>query len=164
MLDLIKRRRSIRVFTSQDVSEEHVRSLLEAAMAAPSGRGLDPWHFVVVRDTATRNKLAATHTFSDMCARSPVVIVVGGDEKASDHWTADCAAAAQNILLAAASMGLGSVWVGIYPRAEREDYVRQALNIPAHMRILCLIPIGHPGEHKPPRTRFNPERVHSETF
>jgi nitroreductase len=164
MLDLIKRRRSIRRYTSETVSDEHIRQLLEAAMSAPSGRALDPWHFIVVHDAATRQKLAATHTFSDMCARAPVVLVVCGDEKISDHWISDGAAATQNILLAATALGLGAVWVGIYPRAEREAYVREALGVPPHIRILCLIPVGHPDEEKPPRTRFNPERVHVDTF
>jgi len=164
MLDLIKRRRSIRQYTSQDVTQEEVRQLLEAAMAAPSGSARDPWHFVVVRDAATRQKLSQTHTFSDMCARAPVVIVVCGDEKVSDHWISDGAAATENLLLAVTALGLGAVWVGVYPRAERETHVRQVLSIPPNIRILCLIPIGHPAEEKPPRTRYNPEKVHYDRF
>jgi nitroreductase len=164
MLDLIKKRRSIRQYTNQDVSEDQVKQLLEAAMAGPSGRALDPWHFIVVRDPDRRARLAATHTFSDMCARAPVVIVVCGDEKLSDHWISDSAAAAENLLLAATALGLGSVWVGIYPRAEREAHVREVLAIPPHIRILCLAPVGHPAEEKPARTRFNPAKVHYDTF
>lgn len=164
MLDLIKQRRSIRQYTNQNVSEEQVRQLLEAAMSAPSGSARDPWHFIVVRDAATRQKLAATHTFSDMCARAPIVIAVCGDEKVSDHWISDGAAATENLLLAATALGLGAVWVGIYPRAESEAHVREVLGIPPHIRILCLIPVGHPGEEKPPRTRYNPAKVHNEKF
>jgi len=164
MIDLIKRRRSIRQYTSEDVSEEHVRLLLEAAMAAPSGSALDPWHFVVVRNAETRKKLAATHTYSDMCARAPVVIAVCGDETVSRHWIADGAAATENMLLAATSLGLGTVWIGVYPRPEREAHVRQVLNIPDSIRILCLVPVGHPAEEKPPRTRYNAAKVHHETF
>jgi nitroreductase len=164
MLDLIKRRRSIRQYTNQDVSEEEVRQLLEAAMSAPSGRALDPWHFVVVRAAATRARLAQTHTFSDMCSRAPVVIAVCGDEKLSDHWISDGAAATENLLLAATALGLGTVWVGIYPRAEREAHVREVLGIPPHIRILCLVPVGHPAEEKVPRTRYKAEKVHYEKF
>ena len=93
MIDLIKQRRSIRQYTNQPVTDEQVRLLLEAAMAAPSGSALDPWHFIVVRNAETRAKLAATHTFSDMCSRAPIVIAICGDEKLSPHWIADCAAA-----------------------------------------------------------------------
>lgn len=164
MLDLIKQRRSIRQYSTEDISDEHIRLLLESAMAAPSGRATDPWHFVVVRDPALRAKLATTHAYSEMCARAPVVIAVCGDEKLSDHWIADSAAATENLLLAATALGLGAVWVGIYPRQERENYVRELLRIPANVRILCLVPLGHPAEEKPARTRFNPARVHKETF
>jgi nitroreductase len=164
MLDLIKRRRSIRQYTNQDVTEEEVRQLLEAAMAAPSSSARDPWHFIVVRDAATRQKLSQTHTFSDMAARAPVVIAVCGDEKVSDQWTFDCAAATENLLLAVTALGLGAVWAGVYPRAEREMHVRDVLNIPSNIRILCLIPIGHPAEEKPPRTRYNAAKVHYEQF
>jgi nitroreductase len=164
MIDLIKQRRSIRQYTSQPVSDEQIRQMLEAAMAAPSGRALDPWHFVVVRDPAVRQQLAATHNFSDMCARAPVVIAVCGDEKLSDHWIADSAAAAENLLLAVTALGLGGVWVGVYPRAEREDHVRTVLGIPANIRILCLLPIGHPAEQKPPRTRYTADKIHYDKF
>jgi nitroreductase len=164
MIDLIKSRRSIRQYTNQPVTDEQVRLLLEAAMAAPSGSALDPWHFIVVRNAETRAKLAATHTFSDMCTRAPIVVAICGDEKISHHWIADSAAATENLLLAATSLGLGAVWVGIYPRAERESYVRQVLGVPDNVRILCLVPVGHPAEEKPPRTRYNPQRVHEEKF
>lgn len=164
MLELIKRRRSIRQYTSQAVSDEQVQLLLEAAMAAPSASARDPWHFVVVRDAATRQKLSQTHTFSDMAARAPVVIAVCGDETASRHWIADCAAATENLLLAVTELGLGAVWVGVYPGAEREEHVRAVLGIPANIRILSLLPIGYPAEDKPPRTRFNAEKVHREKF
>jgi len=130
MLDIIKKRRSIRQYTAEDVSEEDVRLLLEAAMAAPSGNARDPWHFIVVRDAKTRAKLAATHDFAGMCSRAPVVIVVCGDEELSKHWIADTSAATQNILLAATALGLGTVWIGVFPTAEREAHVRRVLWYP----------------------------------
>ena len=87
-----------------------------------------------------------------------------GDPNRSDHWVEDCSAATENLLLAAASLGLGGVWVGIYPRPQRERHVRQALSIPNGLRVLCLVPIGHPAEAKPPRTRFEASKVHFETY
>jgi nitroreductase len=164
LIDLIKQRRSIRQYTDQDVSDDDVRQLLECAMAAPSGRARDPWHFIVVRDAATREKLASTHEFSGMCSRSPLVLAVCGDQSISDHWISDGAAATENILLAATALGLGAVWVGIFPRTEREAYVQEVLGIPPHIRVFCLIPVGHPGEEKPSRTRYKAERVHYDKF
>ena len=165
MLDLIKKRRSIRQYTDQDVTEDQVQAASRSGHGRPvrlerSIRGISS--SCAMPDT--RARLAATHTFSDMCARSPVVIVVCGDEKLSDHWISDGAAATENLLLAATALGLGSVWVGIYPRTEREAHVREVLAVPPHIRILCLVPVGYPAEEKPARTRFNPAKVHYEKF
>ncbi len=163
-LDLIKARRSIRQYTTAPVSPEQIQALLEAAMAAPSGRNLRAWEFVVVTDRATRERLARTHEFSGMAASAPVVFVVCGRERESRHWISDCSAATENLLLEATSLGLGGVWVGLYPVPEREQYVREVLGLPAELRPLCMVPIGQPAESKPPRTQFEPDRVHFERY
>ena len=162
--DWILRRRSIRAYTDAPVTDEQVQALLQAAMAAPSANDRRPWAFVVVRDPARRRALAETHRWSTMCADAAAVIVVLGDPQASDHWIEDCSAATENLLLTAAWLGLGAVWVAVYPRPEREAHVRQALNIPDRLRVLCLLPIGHPAEQKPPRTRYEANKVHYEAF
>lgn len=159
----ILKRRSIRAYTAEPVARE-IEALLQAAMAAPSANDRRPWAFVVVRDPARRRTLAETHRWSYMCADAPVVIVVLGDPQASDHWIEDCSAATENLLLAAAWLGLGAVWVAVYPQSEREDHVRRALNIPDRLRPLCLLPVGHPAEQKPPRTRYEADKVHYETW
>lgn len=160
----ILRRRSIRAYTDAPVSEEQVQALLQAAMAAPSASDLRPWAFVVVRDPARRRALAQTHRWSGMCADAPLVIAILGEPAASDHWVEDCSAATENLLLTAAWLGLGAVWVAVYPRPEREDHVRQTLNVPDRLRVLCLLPVGHPAEQKPPRTRYEESKVHYETL
>jgi len=96
------------------VVDEQIQALLQAAMAAPSANDVRPWAFVVVRDPARRHALAETHQWSRMCADAPAVIVVLGDPQASDHWIEDCSAATENLLLAAAWLGLGAVWVAVY--------------------------------------------------
>lgn len=101
---------------------------------------------------------------SYMCANAQVVIAVLGDPSASDYWVEDCSAAVENLLLAATALDLGSVWIAVYPREQREAHVRSTLNIPADLRVLCLVPIGHPGESKPPRTRYDESKVHDEMF
>ena len=159
MLDMIKKRRSIRKYTDQAVTDEQIRQLLEAAMAAPSGSNIQSWEFVVVRDPDLKRQLAQTHTWSHMAADAAVVFVVCGNERASHHWIADASAATQNLLLAVTALGLGAVWVGIYPGADREAYVRQVLAIPDEIRILCLVPVGHPAESKPPRTQYKESKV-----
>lgn len=164
MLDLIKKRRSIRKYTDAAVSEDQIRAMLEAAMAAPSGHNEQPWEFIVVRDGALRQKLADTHQWAKMCARAPVVFVICGHEHESKHWIADTSAATENLLLEAAALDLGTVWIGIYPTVEYEERVRDTLDIPADVRILCLVACGHPAETKPPHTKYDPAKVHYERY
>jgi nitroreductase len=164
MLDLIKKRRSIRAYTDEPVSDAEVKALLEAAMAAPSANNLRPWEFVVVLKDDLRQRLAKVHPWSQMCAGAPVVFVICGDERRSDHWVGDTSAATENLLLAAVALDLGAVWVGIYPRPQREAHVRSVLGIPQELRVLCLVPVGHPAESKPPHTKYDEGKVHYDRY
>jgi nitroreductase len=160
LLDTIKKRRSIRRYTDQAVTDQQIRQLLEAAMAAPSGSNIQPWEFVVVRDPDLKKQLAQTHTWSSMAADAAVVFVVCGDERASHNWVKDASAATENLLLAATALNLGGVWVGIHPHPDREAHLRRVLDIPEGIRVLCLVPVGHPAESKPPRTQYQESKVH----
>jgi len=153
-------RRSVRRYTPEPVTEEQITTLLKAAMAAPSAANRRPWHFVVVTERTILDTLAERHPYAKMLFEAPLCIAVVGEPAVSDYWVQDCSAAAENILLAAAGMGLGSVWLGVHPRAEREQMVREVLGIPAGLVPLCLIAIGHPAEHPPARTQYDPARVH----
>ena len=163
-LPFIESRRSIRKFTSEPVTDDDVQRLLEAAMAAPSASNSRPWEFVVVRNLKLRAALAQVHPYSGMAADAPVVFVVCGNEADSAHWVVDCAAATENLLLEAVSLGLGGVWVGIYPTASHEAKVRELLGIPDGVRPLNLVPIGHPAEMRRPRTQFEGAHVHYDRF
>lgn len=116
MLDFIYKRRSIRKYKPDAIPDELITEMLEAAMAAPSASNAQPWEFVVVRDPKTRRALSEVHQYAGMAADAPVVMVVLGD--ANNYWMQqDCAAATENLLLAAANLGLGTVWVGIGGRS-----------------------------------------------
>ena len=164
MIDLIKRRRSIRRYTSEPVTETEVRELLEAAMAAPSANNSQPWHFVVVRDEQTKARLGKTHRWSGMIAEAALAIAVCGEKRQSHHWVQDTSAATENLLLAATALDLGAVWIGIHPDSGREAYVREALGIPEEIGVLCLIAVGRPAEHKPPRENYNETRIHHDRW
>jgi nitroreductase len=159
-LQIIFNRRSIRAYTDEEVSQDDIQSLLEAAMAAPSGSNLKPWHFVVVTDRPTLQALADAHPYGKMVAQAPLAIVVCGRRAASPWWAQDCTAATENILIAVAALGLGAVWVGCHGVQDREEAVRAVLGIPDSIGILSLLSIGHPGEVKPARTQFDPAKVH----
>jgi nitroreductase len=164
VLETILARRSIRDFTDQPVSDDQIKTLLEAAMAAPSASDKKPWHFVVVRDPELRRGLARTHQYSGMADKAPVVFVICGDEQVSPHWMVDGSAATENLLLQATAMGLGGVWVAVFPREERESHVRQLLGMPSGMRVLCMVPLGYPAAPKPSRTRYEERCVHYDRF
>ena len=97
-----------------------------------------------------------------MLGQAPLGIVVCADvgrEQHAGYWVQDCAAATQNILLACHALGLGAVWIGVYPRDERVLALREFLSLPATVTPLCAITIGRPAEHPAPVERFHPERI-----
>lgn len=160
-VDLIFARRSIRKYATEPVSEADVKTLLEAAMAAPSASNLKPWHFVLVTERETLNALAKAHPHGKMLAEAPLCIAVcGAPEISGRYWVQDCSAATENLLLAATALGLGAVWLGVYPRDERVKPVREVLGIPELVTPLNLVAIGHPAEEKPARTQYDAARVH----
>jgi nitroreductase len=159
-LNIIFARRSIRQYTDEPVSEADIQSLLEAGMAAPSASNRQPWHFVVVTDRATLRALGNAHPFGKMIAHAGLGIAVCGDPAKSDWWVQDCSAATENILVAAAGLGLGGVWLGCHVRHERESAVRGVLGIPDHIGVLSLLSIGHPAEQMEARTQYDTACVH----
>ncbi len=160
-LSVLFSRRSVRGYTGEPVSEDDVTALLEAGMAAPSASNRKPWHFVAVTERAKLDQLATIHPYGKMLSTAGLCIGVCGDRDISpDFWVQDCSAATENILVAAAMLGLGSVWLGVHPRAEREGELKQFFGIPDHVGLLCLVAVGHPVEPPAPRTQYDEPRVH----
>lgn len=166
--DLIQKifaRRSIRKYTSEPVSEANVETLLKAAMAAPSASNRKPWQFIVVTERETLDALAESHPHGKMLFDAPLSIAICGDlTEMERYWVQDCSAATENLLLAATTLGLGAVWLGVYPREERIAAVRPILAIPDHITPLNLVSIGHPAETKEPRTQYDADCVHRERW
>jgi len=141
-LNAILSRRSIRKYTAQPVSEEMVRELLEAAMAAPSAGNEQPWHFVVMDDREILDAIPRFHPYSRMLEEAPMAILVCGDlelQKYEGYWVQDCSAATENLLIAAQAKGLGAVWLGVYPIEERVAGFRNLLGVPDHVIPFALI-------------------------
>jgi nitroreductase len=163
-MEAILTRRSIRDYTREAVPMEIIQELLEAAMSAPSSKGVRPWHFLVIDDRRTLNRIPLYFPYAYMIRRAPLAIVVCGDESQSAYgiyWTFDCSAAAENIVLAARAKGLGAVWCGAYLAEVPQDVsFKTWLGIPDNLVPFAIIPLGYPAEDKPKSEGFDPSRVH----
>jgi len=162
-LEAIHSRRSVRKYQDRPVPEELVKELFSAAMCAPSARDAQPWHFVLIDDRQMLTEIAQINPNAYMAGQAPAAILVCGDlslEKSPGFWVVDCAAAVENMLLAAHALGLGAVWTGVYPRQERMDGFRKLLKLPENILPHSLVVFGYPAEQPPPRERFRPERIH----
>lgn len=160
-------RRSIRKYTADPVSDKDLRTLLEAAMAAPSACGKDPWRFIIVKDSARRSSIADALPNGGMLSGAPIGIVVCGDRNAAHdaqlgYLLQDCSAAIENLLLAATALQLGACWLGVYPREERMARIKEVCAIPDSVMPVVCIALGHPDERKPARTRFAEQYVWNE--
>jgi nitroreductase len=168
-LDFIFKRRSIRVYKPGVIPQETLEALLKAAMAAPSACAKDPWHFVVVQKPETLSRLASALPNGQMLPSAAAGIVVCGDlQEAHDHQVSymlqDCAAAIENLLLAANALGLGACWLGIHPRPDRIQKVTAILGLPSQVLPVCCVALGWPGETKEARTRYQSSHVHTEKW
>lgn len=166
MLDVIRKRRTVRRFTDEDVDDEQVGTILEMAMYAPTYMNRQPWHFVVVRDKPLQNQLADTLGVRPYIQEAAVVIAVYGDPKISNTWDLDGCAAVENMLLAAVALGLGGAWAGSPGNLaweQAEDLLRDALKVPSGFRALSLVCLGHPAKESTPHgreDRYDKTRVH----
>ncbi len=163
LLEAIYTRRSIRQYQDRPVSEEAVRTILGAAMMAPSAGNVQPWQFIVVTDPLQMNRVKDVHPYVGMAAGAPLGILVCGDlslEKFPGFWVQDCSAAMQNLLLAAHDLGLGAVWTGVHPIEERVERFRTIFELPEQVVPLGLAVIGWPVKPGRRKERYKAERTH----
>ncbi len=156
-------RRSIRKYTSQDVSDDEILAMIKAGMNAPSAGNEQPWHFIIVRDRNVMREITKVHPHASMLTGAPCAVIVCCDMSLVRHegfWIQDCAAATQNMLLAAADTGLGSVWLGVYPRMDRVDGIRRLFGLPQSVVPFVVLPVGYPAEKHPANDKFDRSRIH----
>lgn len=166
--DLITNRRSIRRYTDEEISADDVKTIMEAALMAPTSKSSRPWQFVIVEDSARLEALSKCKEAGAMpIAKAPLAIVVAVDVEASDPWIEDAAIAATYIQLQAQDLGLGSCWIQVRGRytdrdLESETYVQNVLDMPDTILPVAIITIGHPAEEKKPQNleKLLWEKVH----
>ena len=154
LLDLLRKRRSIRQFTKQAIESEKIDALIEAAVRTPTSRGNNPWEFIIVTDPEMLELLGKAKVHgSGFVAKAPLAIVFAADTTKSDVWTEDCSIAAMMVQMTAEDLGLGSCWaqIRLRPHNERysaEDYIKELLALPASHAVECVVAIGYAAEEK----------------
>lgn len=150
MLKLLQQRRSTRHFKTDKIAPEVIEQLLEALLRAPSSRGLNPWHFVVIEEPQLLARLSKAKAHgAEFLAGAPLAVAICADPARSDVWIEDCAIAAIILQLTAESLGLGSCWAQMRLRSDAQGHsaeanVREILNLPADWHVDSIIGIGHP--------------------
>ncbi len=166
-MDTIFKRRSIRKYRDGEIDQKKIEQIIRAGMNAPSAGNEQPWHFIVVRDRGILDGIINVHPYSSMLKEADVAIVLCGDitlDHYDGFWVQDCAAAAENMLLEITDMGLGSVWLGVYPIKERVDGLRTIFSLPENIYPFAVFPVGYPGEDKNSNNRFDPSRIHFDAW
>ena len=166
-MDAILKRRSVRKYSDQSVSQELIKKILTAAMSAPSSGNEQPWHFIVIKNQETLKKLSESSPYAKAVSGATVGIVICGDltlERHKGYWVQDCSAAVENMLIEIASLDLGAVWLGVYPMEERMDFIKKLFDLPASIIPFAIIPIGYPLEEQKSVDRYREERIHQEKW
>jgi nitroreductase len=145
-IEAIKTRRSVTVYKDKEVEPEKLLTCLDAARWAPSAGNRQPWEFVVVTSDETRRKLAGVHPYARFVAKAPVALVfVANPSNSQVTHAIDTSLAAENFMLAAHALGLGTCWAGVYD-TNLETPIKGVLGIPKELRVLCLMSVGYPSE------------------
>ena len=180
-ISTIMNRKSVRSFTGEAVADSTITQLLRAAMAAPSGRNIQPWHYVVLRDTTRYTTIFGESNFNLPIFKAAAAVVVFCADttvtapprdnpqaeavtRPNGLWRDDLGASTENFLLAAEAVGLGAVWTALYPYPERYMPVKEALLLPDNVVPYCAVPLGVPTGNDQPKDKWKPERVHYERW
>ena len=164
-LGCIKGRRTVRRFADQAVSDEVLRELLEAAVAAPTRYDIQPWHFVTMRNKFVQRQVADAMRIHPYLEAAAVLVAVWGEPDRSPTWMMDCSAAIENLLLAAHALDLGGAWAG-GPGAvgfeAAEAVLRREMDAPKDVRLVSVVALGVPLEKPEPhgKERWNRFRIH----
>lgn len=148
-LDVIKTRRSIRKFKTEEIEDSTIEKIIEMGTWAPSGLNNQPWRFVIVKGKETKEKLAQQTKYSRIIENAPACIAVFLDNDQSYDRVKDIqaiGACLQNMLLAIHSMGLGGVWLGEILKKRKE--VEKLLGVPESCELMAVIALGRPAEAK----------------
>jgi nitroreductase len=163
ILEVIKKRKSIRKYKEDPIPEHVLLRVLEAARLSPSGKNLQPWKFIIVKDKALKEELARACSGQFFIARAPLIIVACGFPdncyarmgRYMKSWPVDVAIAMEHLILQAQEEGLGTCWIGSF----EEEEVKSLLKIPEEVKVLALTPLGFPAEIPASRGRKSLDEI-----
>jgi nitroreductase len=141
IFEIFTKRKSTRAYHNSPVSEEDLFKVLNAGRLAPSAGNVQPWHFIVVKNRETLNRIAKGCRYGKFLLESPIVIIACGNKKTSPRWyTIDTSLALEHIVLAATAIGLGTCWIGMF----NQENIRELTGLPKDFEIVALLALGHP--------------------
>ncbi|MFA6594225.1 MAG: nitroreductase family protein [Candidatus Buchananbacteria bacterium] len=149
MINAIKKRRAVREYLNEPVSDDKIQELLNTVACAPSANALYPWELVIVKDHGTKELLSKVTPWATFAKEAAVIIAVVGHKNESPEWIEDCSIVAEHLWLEATEQGLGACWIQIRNQGNADDNVKSILNIPSQHGILCLMAIGVPAKPLP---------------
>jgi nitroreductase len=163
-LTVIHNRKSVRQYSDEPVTKEQIELLLKAGMAAPTAGNRQPWHLIAIMDKEVLVDLTEYLPYGQMLNEAAAAIIVCGDlskvnKDGPEYWVQDCSAVTQNILLAVEAIGLGAVWIGVYPSEQRTEDIIMAMDLPEDIIPLSVISIGYPFGKDDPKDKWDPDKV-----
>lgn len=171
-ITMLQNRRSIRKYTDEAIPEEKLQKIVQAGLLSFAGRGLNPWEMIVVRDKEMLKKMSGCRAgCGTMLDGADAAIVVLGDSDKSDTIVEDCSIVMAYMHLMADTEGVGSCWMqGRLRSAEdgssTEEYLRNLLHYPEHMKLEAILVLGMPAQHPQPHTLedLQYDKVHKEVY
>ena len=163
--DNILNRKSVRNFTDEKIDKNDLMLIIKAGMSAPSALNLQPWEFIVFDSKESLDFMVNLHDYSKMFKTATVGIVVCANmdrtiSNFEEFWVQDCSASTENILLATESLGLGAVWLGIYPIEERCQKIVDYFNLPPNIVPFAVIALGHPASNEESKDKWDEKKLH----
>ncbi|WP_304154571.1 nitroreductase family protein [Megamonas hypermegale] len=166
MQDILNRT-SVRRFLDRKIEQEKLKQILQAGFAAPSAKNTQPWEFLIVQNKETLAKMATFSPYAGPIGRAALGMLVCADTNCNpfiDYCEQDCAAATENMLIAAKKLGIGSCWIGVYSNSERVEPIRQYFSLPQNIVPLWMIAFGYPAETPKVKNKWNDAKIHYEKF
>lgn len=166
-IECIMTRTSVRQYSDKAVPDSIIERILRAGMAAPTAVNRQPWFFVLIKNRAALDRLAAGFPYSKMLTEAAFAVAVcadmnrtlDSDTREIGNWALDCSAASENMLLAAHALGLGGVWCGIYPQKERAAKLTEILDLPANLEPFSILSFGYPAAATTPKQKWDPAKI-----